>query len=393
MNTSKDPFAALPAFLTAGTADEPYICYGRDIRGFNDVTAAEVDAYCDALGAAGFSVYAQNEIGAARFATYTKGDAQIHVGYFPNAARLKIALCAGDWLPPAEPIPNAGVVKTAITQIGRRGIERVAPGMSFAIALSDGRFVLIDGGSFVEEDCDDLYAFLRERTPAGQKPVIAAWLWTHAHIDHIELPQRFIERYHDAVVVQMLGYNFPDYREVAVENENAAQAQQLVERCCNTVRAYYPSAPHFVFHTGQRLYFPGVTFEFIYTQEDRYPKAFRWINFTSAAFRVVTDKKTALILSDCDKSLCRFMAENYGAALKCDVLQPTHHGFNGGWEELYRCADPDVCFWACDKTRFLNDARCTGLAAGFEFNRVLRDPDLRPRTHYLGGETHTVELD
>ena len=145
-------------------------------------------------------------------------------------------------------------------------------------------------------------------------------------------------------------------------------------------------------HTGDVVRYPGVRMDILFTQEDFYPAEFSWVNHLSSAWMIRGAAKSALILGDCEKPLCRQMAAAYGEALKCDVLQLSHHGFNGACLELYRLADPDICFVPCDKERFLTDPRTKGEAFGYDFNAYLRNPTIKERTLYHSEETATVFL-
>ena len=99
-----------------------------------------------------------------------------------------------------------------------------------------------------------------------------------------------------------------------------------------------------------------------------------------------------MILGDCEKSLCRQMAATFGACLKSDLLQLTHHGANGASLDLYQVIDPDICFWACSQSKFESDERMLGTKAGYEFNAYIRDESIRARKHYHSGETTVISL-
>ena len=99
-----------------------------------------------------------------------------------------------------------------------------------------------------------------------------------------------------------------------------------------------------------------------------------------------------MLLGDCEKELCQFMADVYGEELKSDILQLSHHGYNGACLDLYRYIDPDICFWASDEYRFYNDPRCLGTASGYDFNAWLRDDSIRRREHYHASADTTIAL-
>ena len=66
-----------------------------------------------------------------------------------------------------------------------KGTENVSNGLSVLIRLTDGRFIVIDGGFNRTECADALIKAIKEQSKAyTNKPVIAGWIITHAHGDH-----------------------------------------------------------------------------------------------------------------------------------------------------------------------------------------------------------------
>ena len=62
---------------------------------------------------------------------------------------------------------------------------------------------------------------LKEQSPEGtEKPVIAAWIFTHAHNDHIGVFNHFSDDFHDKVVIEGIYYNFPVLRRVGRDVQN-----------------------------------------------------------------------------------------------------------------------------------------------------------------------------
>ena len=99
-----------------------------------------------------------------------------------------------------------------------------------------------------------------------------------------------------------------------------------------------------------------------------------------------------MILGDCEKTNCQDIADAYGTELKSDVLQLTHHGFNGACFDINKLVDPDICLWACDGFRFECDVRNLGTADAYLFNRYLRDKAIKNREHYHSDTTVTLEV-
>jgi hypothetical protein len=70
-------------------------------------------------------------------------------------------------------------------------------GMVYAVRLADGSFIVVDGGMPAYGNADRLYNALKEYSN-DEKPVIAAWLITHGHEDHIGGLTTFVEKYYEA---------------------------------------------------------------------------------------------------------------------------------------------------------------------------------------------------
>ena len=75
-----------------------------------------------------------------------------------------------------------------LIMIGRRfsntsmylGVDSGAGLMCFVIQLSDGRFIVIDGGVATDAFAQAIYASLLNNAPDKDKIIIAAWIMTHS---------------------------------------------------------------------------------------------------------------------------------------------------------------------------------------------------------------------
>ena len=422
----------VPSYETAAGALEGVYSSGDDnfelsVKG---TTQTEVTRYLGKMRDAGFTLYDSNTIEDNQFATYTAKkdgvETAAYTKYFKDDGIFQVVWGVRGYLPETQSIayPTSPKTTPSITQLGREQVyngwnataKRVdgAPGMGYVIQLADGRYILIDsgpadkeitllekqGGEWGEgetrmtEDAKRLYDFLVANNPNGGKPVIAAWLITHAHSDHVGLANQFLQTYKNDIVVELAGYNFPDLYNVTItEGGGAAMASGAAS--FRTALNAFPAAQRakqMVFHTGQRLYFPGCEIEILYTQEDYFPGVFATGNRSSAVFRVTMeaasgDKTVFMVMGDADGDLCPMLARRYGAELKCDILQLTHHGFNGGSSDAYQLMAPEICFWSCDPYRYETDTRCLGTKSGFEFNKWVRE---NVSTHYTSEVTTTI---
>ena len=286
-------------------------------------------------------------------------------------------------------------ITPTVTQLGREGAKKTAPGELFVIQFSDGSFCLIDGGLYVREDADALMDFLREHNPRKDEKPRVSWMFTHAHCDHMHLALAFLEENYDKIQLERLCYSFPDFTKTVISKENpgsVADCQRSSERIDALLVDRYPNAERVIFHTGDIIDLPDCKVEILYTYEDFPSEEFPYVNHTSSAWRMIfSTGKSFLVPGDCEKSLCAQMAEKYGEGLKCDVFHTTHHGFNGGELDFYRYAAPSVCFWTVDRERFENDTRCLGTKSeNYPFNLWIRE---NCPHHYPSDETVTVNME
>ena len=345
----------------------------------------------------GFVEYSSNRIGRNFFATYVKDtDLEsmfVHTMFYEKLFRFEMTYGPLAYLPSTEAVsaPSEGAVTPSVTQIGRIGSTNTAPGMSLVIQLADASFVIFDGGPYVPQDSADLYRFMKERTPEGQKPVIAAWFITHAHGDHMGLATSFLMEYRHEVDLKLGAYNFPDFDRITIRNEGTSSMKSMALSFQSKISSFYPDAEQWVMHTGQKLLLPGCEIEVLYTPEDAGSMVFAWGNHTCTAVRITLNGETIVVLGDAEKTLCQQMANAYGSSIQSDMLSLSHHGFNGACLDLYKYVNPDICFWPVDSQRFTEDPRCTGEQSGYNFNAWLRDNSIKVREHYTADITKTID--
>lgn len=363
------------------------------------VKQTEYENYGKTLTDAGWVCYTENVMGNNAFATYTHSSGKtLQLGYYPTlqSGTLRIVSTPTGYLPPTEAPVYTRVTDTTFAQLGREAMKlNSAVGMSYVMQLADGSFIIIDGGPANVADEDDLLAYLKSLTPAGQKPVIAAWFITHAHPDHMALANRFLIRYYDQIEIKMAAYSFPTYETVKNASDvekDRSKYEPMIELFIESVREYWPEAKHLILQAGQKIYLADVEIEVFFTHADLYPLEFTWVNHTCVSFRIKAGGKTIMMLADSEKTLCQQMADTFGDHLKSDMLQLAHHGSNGACLDLYKRIDPDICFWACSQTSFETNPKQLGTADGFEFNAYIRDSSIRVREHYHSSETTVITL-
>ena len=229
-------------------------------------------------------------------------------------------------------------------------------GMSYAIRLSDGRYIIIDGGREFEPDAKRLYEYLKENSP-HEKPVIAAWILTHAHSDHFHGFIRFMELFADEVVIEKYLFTFPEHDDT--EHYPAVYADD--RRCSpeirfenNSIFANIPrmidvmkksGAPIYSPHTGQRYVIGDASLDILASIDDTIHLS-KDVNATSLIIRMELGDQVIIWGADA-KFGCTKIFEKYGDYLKADILQVPHHGFRSdSFESVIKCYTaiaPEIC--------------------------------------------------
>lgn len=364
-----------------------------------NATVEECRAYAETLERAGFALHAANEVSAGSeeprhrnlFYTFVSPEGCVFLSWNASVHTVRIQVEPPQPLPPVEKpalTDRDGILPT-VTQ------PELKSGLSCVFRLGDGSFILIDGGTYDPEDARRLLDLLVSNTRPGTKPVIAAWMFTHPHSDHIGLATGFIRENARKVEIRAFAYQFPQeqWMDTSLESEREKKGVASLEK---SIADFFPEAVVYTLHTGQIYSFKGVDIEILCTGDDIYPALPVSYNDVSAAWRMgFAGGKTVMILGDCMHRECRQLAHTYGDYLKSDILQVTHHGLIGGDKRLYQLIDPEICFWAVGEARFLGTQPgqtyqwCLG-EGGCDYNAWLRDE--KARRHYHQSTTTTLSL-
>lgn len=291
-----------------------------------------------ALTAAGWKLYTAREEAQNRFAAYVGFGEKLFLCFSGFSQKLRMVVERGEGLLPPRAEEQHYTVRTtpAVTQV-KLAYCKADCGMSYIIRLSDGRFVVIDGGYDEYEEAERLYDVLNGQNVLDHIRV-AAWIITHPHGDHYLCFMRFCKDYGDRVEIEQLLYNWP-LPEMCKYPCNTAAYDALVESLGIDV---------IVPHTGQRFCYADAVFDVLFACEDLYPNIIRNTNDSSIVFRMDLGGKRFLWVADAEFVSCEEICRTFSAKeLKCDVLQVGHHGYDGGSPELYRRSDPETLLWPC----------------------------------------------
>ena len=166
---------------------------------------AQLTAIRQTITEAGYSVYDEWQDHGACFATYIKGDEALYLTGQEKSSTLRLITDSIKGLPPkrqqdaGKAADNAGEGQKAaplctplLTQ-GRPMYYAYDCGMVYIIRLTDGRFIIIDGGMCEYEEKEHFLELLEQQKVTEGKPVIAAWFITHPHDDHFNMFARIMK--------------------------------------------------------------------------------------------------------------------------------------------------------------------------------------------------------
>ena len=207
-----------------------------------------------------------------------------------------------------------------------------AQGLSLVYKLNDGRFIVVDGGQWSDEDTvasevTRLYNWMLEHSDNG-KVVIAAWLFTHNHSDHINIAWKFELMYGDIAEIQSFMYNFPTMEyvlSVPGNNLNVDYYSIRYPRMESLLSRYN----NLVVHSGMSYQFANATIEILYTHEDYYPRLIKSFNNSNTVYKITIDGISFLVAGDLEEPGQKHCITQTGTKLDSDYIQLTHHGYNG----------------------------------------------------------------
>ena len=291
-----------------------------------DAALTAFEAYCALLereGAVKKEAYTEN---LHRFAAYLQNGTGYFLNYFEGAGELYIVEETATAYFSYADIPQNGVKKPVqFTQIDLSDF-----GLSDVIRLSDGRFIVIDGGFDKQVDRDALYRCL-DLGADGERPRIAAWILTHPHSDHFHCFVGFMKQYGAEVAVEKVLVLFPEaddlvhYPKLDVrEGKEHLSGIDWIPRMWETVAAC--GAAVYTPHTGQRYQIGDAALQVMCSMDDTIHCS-KNINASSLVFRMDLCGQVWLLTADAILHKAKAV-EKYGTGLKADILQIPHHGFS-----------------------------------------------------------------
>ena len=339
---------------------------------FEDATVDSYNAYLQKLIDAGYKKHTDHSIKANTFTTLYNDSYTITAGYYDYNKNVRIMI--QPFAPQSLLATEAENVTETVTtgQITMIGLEYTkssggyaSNGLSILIRLTDGRFIVVDGGfSGSQTDADMLLAQMKAQSAeyvaktGGIK--VAAWIITHSHGDHNGMINSKSSTFKNAgVTVERFIVNFLSEKELV--KSRAAYSGNWSDTEGGGWSSTLTSASNLgaevvTARVGQVFYLANAKLEVLYTIDSYAPKAANALNTTSLIIKMTfTDpvtKKETVYMSTGDATGPGFLIcfNMYGDYLKSDIVQVAHHGYTtwgteNGTISAYKLMAPPTLLW------------------------------------------------
>ena len=214
-------------------------------------------------------------------------------------------------------------------------------GMTYVFILEDGRFVIEDGGYFADGQAEALHDFLLSHSDG--KIRVAAWLFSHAHQDHIGAFINYIRMYRDTeiehLIYQFQSADFSNIDPNWKSKDDYATFHEFyvaVRECLPGVKIVNPLR-------GDTFSIGTLGFEVLYTYLDA-EEPITNFNDHSIVFRVTCEGRKILLLGDAASVASKVLLKT-PEFLACDMVQVAHHGFRGAEKEVYEHTGASIALW------------------------------------------------
>jgi beta-lactamase superfamily II metal-dependent hydrolase len=348
---------------------------------YNNASASLYDAWCEKLVASDYAQYTETEFNGVKyngsntlknmFTTFVSTLAQVDIEYHESAKRIYVTFTPrkASVLPQRE-APTTATKQTTFpiswTYYGLEDIDDSEGSMGYIVKISDGSFIIIDGGEWFSEDSKSnavakrIYDILKKQSPDPNNIVISAWIITHAHNDHAGAFWTFEREYGElsSINLKQVIYNFPERAKTNGADGNYQCS--IVEAALN-----FASKPEILkVHTGNVLYYPGISINVLYTQENYLAVSSDFkgnYNAASLVLQFVTNEGDKIFVGAdhpvsgsyegtpwCEGAIYNW----YGSFIESDVATAFHHGYYGGADStVYYVIKPKMVLLPCEQSR------------------------------------------
>lgn len=271
-----------------------------------------------------------NEIRDNIFATYSIEGKQLHVYYTGNDKKTRIIVDKESDLPIDSVVAMGQNCSLYQFELDYRNIDC---GMCYIFETGGGRFFIIDSAHMNSvNDHVRLYEFLKKINKNPKGIVIAGWLLTHGHQDHIVKFMDFVNAGYEDVIIESVYSGFP--RTDIRGSESWKEEDKITMREFEQFNDSH-NWKKIRLHTGQHQKIDELEMTVLFTFDDICEEPLEGYNDSSTVFIIEARGTKCIFLGDSNiRSSCEAVAR-FGHSLKSDILQVAHHGINGSNVGIY----------------------------------------------------------
>ena len=360
--------------------------------------------YCDKLVREGFALYSSNKSNGNLFATYTDGDNIVNVAFVSYKDVDKYVVRDVSYVViSVDSVRNSTLPCKAEPYEKITTVQVTTNGIGFIIRLEDGRFLVVDGHVGADEQVDLIYEELCRLNVRGGNPVVAAWMFSHAHGDHVGAFIGMLGRYSDRIEVQRVIHNFPGeslympYKNhmEGVPNREGEWMTKRSREIHRLMKENMPNGRYTIAHVGQIFEYPGVKLEIVMTSEHLYNKQMIDTNMSSVVYLFTMPGGKMLALGDAVDAASKTIRKIHGKDLKCDLVILAHHAVNGGDEEMYYNTGAKAALWPSSRAGIEERKLVGAIVNHFDVNLVkynfVKPDDEKVMTLYEGMTSEEIE--
>lgn len=312
----------------------------------------EYDNYCALLLSRNYTKRSGNEGKSIISNTYVKDGAFVHVYYVKQQNETRIVTGKASMLAESS-AEGAEISVPTVSLVPLDADDSEQYGLGQVIELSDGRFIVIDGGTAC---CDEvLYNYLKSLNKREDGITVAAWFITHNHPDHTGCFVNFTNKYASSGEIKVEQFFFSKYSlEQCYESEYKEGSGCLPTSAQNMfgILDKWQGCRYRVPLTGDVFTIGGAKIEILLSASDWYPDYHYYDNDAGTVFRITVNGKSVLFLGDNEiHGAKKLQKMYYDEDLRSFAVQMGHHG-KGSSVDLYKSVAAEYYYFAANKASF-----------------------------------------
>lgn len=358
--TDNEVFQNIPAMVVEGThigAVEDYGDKNYQVA-ISGTSLSDYQDYLKLLDRKGYDKYVDNGEnginGTVYTTTLTKDTLGIVVTHMVNLNKTYVSAKDGLTLSPHVFEENAD--KTTLPDAKTTMYNLQCDGNAYLIQLKNGHFIMNDGGSAY---CmENIVSLMEELAPAGEKPTVDAWFYTHEHGDHAYGIKQFAR---DAFMADRVNVEAIYYSEIS---QATAATLYAATNDVGTISTYIAAMKTsegeiptlYRPRAGERYYFNDVVVEVPYTQEQCPVEEYEGdLNGSSLWLMYYIDGQKFMLNGDTERNNVNGAAAMYDQEyFDVDIMSVFHHGHNihAGTETYFNAEVLTYPSWGVYNTRW-----------------------------------------